>query len=63
MMCIASVGLDGYVFLWDARSAVPVQKINPKQKELYALDCVSKNCLITGGEDGSIKMWDLRYLK
>lgn len=57
---LASASTDGYIFIWDNKSQVPVNKINPKQRELYAIDCVSQNLLLSGGADGSIKLWDLR---
>lgn len=38
---LASASTDGYIAVWDQKSATPVSKINAKQRELYALDCVS----------------------
>jgi len=29
---LASASTDGYIFIWDNKSQIPVSKINPKQK-------------------------------
>lgn len=57
---MASVSVDGTMLLWDHRSQTPVNKINPKQGELHSTDSISQNLILTGGIDGSIKLWDLR---
>lgn len=60
---LASASTDGNLFIWDNRTSTPVSKINANQKQLYCVDCVSENSLLSGGSTGSIKLWDLRNLR
>ena len=55
--------MDGFILLWEERQKLPIAKINCKQKEVYSIACISKECILSGGSDGTIKFWDLKAAK
>lgn len=60
---LASVSTDTNVMLWDHRTAIPASKISAKQGELHSIDNVNQSIILTGGIDGTVKLWDLRQLR
>ncbi len=63
----AFVGDSGLLSFWDLRTNNIVQSVratNNDKKELYsvAVNPVQRQLLITGGEDGSVRIWDRRNL-
>ena len=63
--CIASTCSDGYLYLSDVRTKVQVERV--AAHEDHANACVfldtSGQMVITGGEDGLIRLWDRRGLR
>lgn len=62
---IGAVSLDGICTLWDIVSQHPVSKIKAHTKEIYdiAFSSLNPDTFLTCGKDGSIRMFDMRYVR
>jgi ribosome assembly protein RRB1 len=61
----ASAGVDGTVRLWDARQRAGqhpvVMKVHDCDVNVLSWNPVVGDLLLTGGDDGSFKCWDVRF--
>jgi polyadenylation factor subunit 2 len=64
--CLVVTGSkDNYVKLWDPRSGDDVINLQPHNKSIKSVrfNPINGNWLLTGSDDGSLKVHDLRVMK